>query len=122
MKLLLASLALGVVAAAGVSWTLGGATGSGALIGAWSGLALGSGGILWQRWLLAAGSKHALNAFVLFFLAKLMLVLGGALALRASGFADWVAFVVAFPTAVVWSTCTGWVGALATVRHRASGA
>ena len=121
MKLLLASLALGVATAAWVSWTLGGATGAGTLIGALSGLALGTGGILWQRRLLAVGSKQALNAFVLTFLAKLLVVVAGAMALRAAGgFADWIGFAVAFPTAVLWSTCTGWFGALPAVRHEAS--
>jgi len=51
-----------------------------------------------------------MNAFVLTFLAKLLVVVVGTLTLRAAGH-DWVAFAVAFPIAVLWSTSTGWIGA-----------
>jgi hypothetical protein len=111
MKLLFASLALGVALAAWVAWTLGGSSGGCALLGALAGLALGTGGIVWQRRLLAVKPAAAMNAFVLVFLAKIFFVLVGALALRAGGH-DWVSFAVAFPIAVLWSTSTGWVGAL----------
>jgi hypothetical protein len=129
MKLLYLSLAFGALVAAFVAWRLavsmGDPVGAGALFGALSGLGLGAGGILWQRHLLASGeSRRAMTVFAIAFLVKLVFVLGVALALRYGGYEllDWTAFLVAFPIAVMWTTCTGWIGAFPNMRQNHSGA
>ena len=132
MKLLYYSLALGALAATYVAWRLaaplgdgvGDAVGAGALLGALSGLGLGAGAIVWQRHLLQRDSNKAMTVFVLAFLFKLVFVTVVALFLRYGevAFADWTAFLVAFPIAVLWTTCTGWIGAFQPVRRHHSGA
>ncbi len=119
MKLLTLALTVGVLAAAMAAWRLGGAVGAGALFGALSGLGLGAGAIAWQRHLLRTRPERAMTVFVLAFLAKLVFVTATAMILRFGEvqLVDWTAFLVAFPIAVVWTTCTGWIGAFQPASH-----
>jgi len=98
----LAALALALVLAA----RLGGALGGGVLAGFAAGAGLSGLGFLYQRHVLATRPERALQAAVVGFLAKLAVLLLGALAFRfvepAGARVDWRSFVVAYAAAVAF--------------------
>jgi len=98
----LAALALALVLAA----RLGGALGGGVLAGFAAGAGLSGLGFLHQRHVLATRPERALHAAVVGFLAKLAVLLLGALAFRfvepAGARVDWRSFVVAYAAAVAF--------------------
>jgi hypothetical protein len=131
MKLLLLACLSGLALAATVAYRLDapahsgpagsiGPTGLGVLLGAGLGLALSALGAAWQGALLARGSRHALNVFVIAFLVKLVVVVGGTLALFHAGppWIDWSAYLVAFPCGVVWITAFGVFSSARALRQR----
>lgn len=124
MKLLYTSLALGALAALVVAWRFGDARGTGVLLGAFSGLTLSGAAIAWQRQLLTTNPGRAMTVFGIAFLVKLAFLVTTALVLRLREITavDWVTFLVSFPIAVVWTTCTGWVGAFQPMRRNLNGA
>jgi hypothetical protein len=118
----LTGLALAAAVAYGAFGVDGGTdpVGVGVLVGGALGLGIGAVGAWWQGVLLARGSRHALHAFVVAFLVKLVVVCAGTLFLRYAGPAwiDWRAYLVSFPVGVVWITAFGVLASARTLRHR----
>ena len=104
LRLSLATL-LGLCLAAVVASRLGGTLGGGVLAGFTLGAGMSGLGALYQRHVLRTRPDKALAATAVSFLAKLVALVGGALAFRyveaAAARADWRAFLVAFAAAVV---------------------
>lgn len=122
-RLSIACLAALAVAAV-VAWRLGGTLGTGVL----AGFALGAGfsglGMLYQKHVLATRPERALVAFSISFLAKLFVLLVGALAFRyveaAAVRVDWRSFLVAFAAAVAVVLPLGSLDLLSGLRRTAA--
>jgi hypothetical protein len=97
-------LLVGLVAAGGVAWSLGGAVGSGALLGYLLGSGLCAFGVAWQTHWLRRRPARAMRAQLEAFLAKLFALLGFVLVFRFTpvfeGRVDWRAFALAYGAAV----------------------
>jgi len=83
-----------------VAWQLGGAAGSGVVVG-YTAAALATLGLLaWQQRLLLAAPRRLMQAVAASLLLKLCLLLSGALLLRfvdgLAAVADWRAYLIAF--------------------------
>ena len=106
---LLIACALPLAAAA--AWQAGGAQGYGVLLGCSAATALGLASLVWQDRLLRAGSSFALNAAVVGFLAKLLVLVAGALVLRFVAAAgeriDWRGYVLGFAGGELWTVLIG---------------
>lgn len=93
-----------LLAAAGITaWQLGGALGAGVLAGALTGALFTGLSLLWQRHQLVHRPDRVLHAMVVGFLAKLVVILMAAFALRflpaLGALLDWRSFLVAFAAA-----------------------
>lgn len=103
MRLSLTSL-LALAVAAVVAWRLGGRLGAGVMAGFLLGAGMSGLGVLYQRHVLLTRPDRTLMALAVSFLAKLVVVLLGALAFRyvepVARTADWQSFLVAFAAAV----------------------
>lgn len=118
--------ALCVAAAAAVAWRLGGRAGAGALAGFVLGAGASGLGVLWARHALVHRPERALQALLAAFVAKLGLLLGGALAFRyveaAGARVDWKGYVVAFAAAAAIVLPLGAWDAIGEARRRMRGA
>ncbi len=103
IRLSLGSLAALAVALA-VAWRLGGTLGAGVVAGFLLGAGMSGLGVLYERHLLLTRPERALTAFVVAFLAKLAVLVLGAVAFRfieaAAMRVDWRSFLIAFAAAV----------------------
>jgi len=129
MKLLILASLCGAALAGAVAMSLDsgdplsiGPVGAGVLLGSMLGLAIGAAGAAWQARLLARGSRFALNAFVLTFLVKLVVVCAGTLVLHALDLAwvDWRAYLVSFPFGALWITAFVVLSNVRALRHRSA--
>ena len=113
---------LGMAGATLVAWQLGGALGTGVMAGALTGGALAGLGVAWQLHVLRTCPDKVFAATVSAFLAKIAVVLMGALLLRffepAARQADWRAFLIAFAVAVLFVGSLGSLDALRFLRER----
>lgn len=123
IRLSLAST-VALVAAAVVAWRLGGAEGAGVLAGFLLGAGFSGLTVLYQRHTLLTAPERALKVFAVCFLAKLAVVLMGALAFRyveaAAARADWRTFLIAFAAAVAVVLPFGLLDVLQVLRRRAA--
>jgi biotin transporter BioY len=123
MSLLPLGILLGLVPAGLTAWQLGGSSGTGVLLGYSLAVAVGGLGAAWQQRLLRRGSPQVMTAFVATFLVKLVVLACGAVLLRtwtpAALRADWVSYLVTFPTAVLWVTVISSIENLRYLRSRA---
>ena len=134
MKLLILATLCGVALAGAVAWSIDAAHGSsgspgsmgpvgiGVLVGSTAGLAIATGGAAWQARLLARGSRHVLNAFVVIFLVKLVTVVAGTIVLHATAaeWIDWRAYLLSFPCGVLWITGYSVLASALSLRHRSA--
>ncbi len=114
--------ALGLCAASLVAWRLGGRLGAGTLAGFLLGAGASGLGLLYLGHTLHHRPERALQALLVAFLAKLALLVSGALAFRhvaaAAERVDWRAFVVAFAAAAALLLPLGAWEALGGFRRR----
>ena len=86
-----------------VAWWLGGRLGTGVLLGFVMGAFMAGVGIAWQAHVARTKPEQAFNAFAVSFLAKIAVVLFGALAFRfvepAARWVDYKSFLIAFAAA-----------------------
>ena len=117
---------VGALAAAVLAWRMGGSLGGGVLIGFLLGAGMTGLGVLYQRHMLLYRPSGAMQALVVSFLAKLAVLLMGALAFRyieaAGQRADWRSFLVAFAAAVAIILPLGTMDASRIARRRAEAA
>jgi len=121
IRLTLTSL-LACVVAGVVAWRLGGTQGNGVLMGFGAGAGLAGVGVLYQRHVLLTRPEGALLVFVLLFLAKLLVLVAGGLALRyldsVAQRADWKSFLLAYAAAVALIVPLGSIEALHHLKER----
>jgi len=124
IRLSIASLA-GFAAAVVAAWRLGGTLGVGVLAGFLLGAGFSGLTVLFERHVLLTNPSRALQAFVVCFLAKLAVLLSGALAFRfleaAAARVDWRSFLVAFAAAVAVVLPIGLLDVLSILRRRGAG-
>lgn len=117
------ALLVGLAAALAVALGAGGAVGTGVLVGYGAGAGLAALGSLLQAHTLARRPGRLLSVLAVAFLAKLALLLLGALAFRfipaAAERVDWRSFVVAFGAAVALVLPFGTMDAARALRSRA---
>ncbi|MBI5361642.1 MAG: hypothetical protein HZA53_00595 [Planctomycetes bacterium] len=112
-----------LLAAAGfTAWQLGGALGAGVLAGALTGALFTGLSLLWQRHQLLHHPERALRAMVEGFIAKLLVILMAAFALRflpaLAELLDWRSFLVAFAAAAFALLAIGTADNLRTAKER----
>ena len=95
----------GLAAACAVAWRLGGAEGTGVLAGYLTAACLSALGVAWQAHALRTRPAGVMTATVGAFLAKLAVVLAGAVTFRyvepAGRHVEWRSFLVAFAAGVL---------------------
>ena len=111
MKLLYIAMLAGLPLAGVAAWRIGGAAGTGVMLGCGVAVAIGLGSIAWQEHLMRTRPSFALNALLAGFLAKLTALLGGALALRfvapAAQWASPTTYLLGFAAASLWVMTIG---------------
>jgi uncharacterized membrane protein len=121
IRLTLASLTVFAVAAI-LAWRLGGALGGGVLAGYLLGAGFSGLGVLYQRHTLLTRPEATFQAFTVAFLAKLVVLVLGALTFRfvevAAARADWRSFLIAFAVAVAVIVPLGSFDLLQALRRR----
>ena len=121
IRLTLATL-VAFAAACAVAWRLGGTLGAGCLAGFLLGAGMCGLGVLYQRHTLLTRPEKSLQATVVAFLAKLVVLLIGGLAFRflepAAARADWRSFLIAFAAAVAVVLPLGAMDAVNATRRR----
>jgi hypothetical protein len=93
------------------AWPMDRAQGAGTMLGCTAATAIGVASIAWQERLLRTRPSLAMNAMVVGFLAKLLALLAGALALRyvepLAVWASWSSYLLAFAAATLWVMTIG---------------
>lgn len=117
--------AVACVAALLVAMRLGGSLGMGVIAGYTLGAGFSGLGVLYQRHTLRTAPERALQAFTISFLAKLVMLLLGALAFRfvdqAAARVDWRSFLVAYAASVALILPLGSLDLLHVLRQSSAG-
>lgn len=112
---------VGLAVASVVAWRLGGAEGTGVLAGYLTASCLSALGVAWQVHLLRTRPAQVMSAVVGAFLAKLAVVLLGAVVFRfvepAGRHVEWRSFLVAFAAGALVVVAAGSLEALWTLRR-----
>jgi hypothetical protein len=82
MTLTTGATLIGLAAIAVVAWSLGGTSGTGVLAGGLLAASVTGFGLVWQRHMMRTAPKQALNATVVAFLLKVVVLASGALCLH----------------------------------------